>query len=114
MVKANRQVRKSGIPNFLGEKIVMPSNFNFGFIEEKLTNYDDKEVIDLLKFGFPLSHNGKTGSKEIPHNHTGATFYPEEMKRILSKEIEHKSIIGPFKKSPFGPCAGLNPVSVAI
>ena len=58
-------------------------------------------LIDLLKFGFPLGHNGRTGSSEIPKNHTGARFYPVEINRILKKEIATKATIGPFRAPPF-------------
>ena len=87
MVKANLLVRNTGVHNFEGAWIMLPSSFKFDFIEKKLQNYHDKIVVEFLKFGFPLGHDGKMGSKKIPKNHLGATRFPKEMEKILKKEV---------------------------
>ena len=76
-----------------------------------LHDYEDKQVVELLKFGFPLSHDGKHGSKEIPKNHRGTRDYPREMQRILDKEVVHCSVIGPFESSPFGEETYISPLN---
>ena len=101
MIWANIKVHKSGLPNFKGECIQILSNFKYDYIEKMLANYHDKEIMDLLKFGFLLSHNGVSGLKAIPKNHKGVRDWPEQMQKILNKEINLKAAIGPFDKSPF-------------
>ena len=54
---------------------------------------------------------GRTGSKEIPRNHTGARCWPKEISQILDKELACKATIGPFDKSPFGEHTYLSPLN---
>ena len=92
-------------------KIQIPSNFNFDYLENMLKNYEDREVIQMLRYGFPLSHDGKHGSKQIPRNHLGARNFPNEIQRILDKEVKHNAAIGPFEVSPFGSDTFLSPLN---
>ena len=101
MIKANKCIRASREYNFRGCRIEIPSKFNFKYLEKELVNYEDKLVIDLLRFGFPLGNDKDKGRREIPKNHKGATEFPEEMTRILNKEIETRAAIGPFVHNPF-------------
>ena len=100
-IKANKIISDSGLPNYVGARIKLPSPFNFEFLEKHLHDFKDKIVIQFLKYGFPLGHDGKTGSTLVPDNHVGATEFPVEMNRILKKELKVGSAIGPFEKSPF-------------
>ena len=111
MVRANKVIRKSGVPNFMGEKILIPSQFNFGYLQEMLEDYHDRQVVELLKYGFPLSHDGKTGSKSLLKNHKGARDWPQQMESILNKEVATHSAIGPFDSSPFGDDTYLSPLN---
>ena len=95
-LEAHKKVRKSHKYNFQGCRILIPSRFNFDFIENELKNYEDKEVIELLKFGFPLAHDGKTGNRKIPNNHKGATLFPSQIESILEEEVLSGAAIGPF------------------
>ena len=111
MIDAHFEVKRSGLPNFLGCKILLPSQFNFKFIQSALRDYEDTQVIELLKYGFLLDHNGKTGSNNIPKNHSGATQFPEEMNRILQVEVSARATLGPFPASPFGRNICLSPLN---
>ena len=102
MIEANRRVRESGVHNYKKCKIQVPSNFNFKFLEKHLSHYTEfPQLLDCLKYGFPLDIKPGFGSKKIPRNHKGARDFPDEMTRILNKEIATKSAIGPFEASPF-------------
>ena len=52
-VSAHRKVMESGTYNHLGEKILVNNRINFDYLESKLSNYGDKEVIEFLKYGWP-------------------------------------------------------------
>ena len=56
-----------------------------------------------MEFGFPVAHNRKTGSTSNPKNHKGATEFLVQMESILNKEVENRSVVGPFEQSPFQP-----------
>ena len=98
MVTANILTNKSGLSNYMGCKIPLPSKFNFEFLEFWLQDYNDKQVIQFLKYGFPLGHNGLTGSQEKTKNHTGARNFPQQIAKLLEKEVKLKVAIGPFNK----------------
>ena len=72
LIQAHKSVKSSGHFNFQGEKIVLPSKFNFSFLEDRLKNYSDKQVIDLLKYGFPVDSKLLEQDPGIPDNHKGA------------------------------------------
>ena len=54
----------------------------------------------MLKYGFPLGVTGDVGSDVIPKNHKGARDFPDEMEKILHKEIMSGTAIGPFDTNP--------------
>ena len=111
IIDVNRKVRDSGKPNYLGCRIPIPSNFNFEFLEHQLKGYSDRNIVQFLKFGFPLGHDGKTGSKVTPGNHLGARNFTAHMEKLLHKEIDLKAAIGLFKRSPFGNETYLSPLN---
>ena len=112
MIQAHAKVVETGHPNFLAAKVLLPSRFNFNYLERVLEYYPDKIIIELLKYGFPLAHNGKSGSKSIPKNHKGARNYPSQMEEMLKKEVQQHAVIGPFDKSPFGTETYLSPLNL--
>ena len=49
-------------------KIPTNCKWNFHFLEELLDNYDDKRIVDFLRYGFPISQVNDTGCSDIPQN----------------------------------------------
>ena len=76
-----------------------------------MIDYHDKQIIQLLKYGFPLGNTKGCGSRTIPKNHTGARFYQSHVAQLLQTEILCKSVIGPFSQSPFGHDTFLSPLN---
>ena len=111
MIKTHYRVFNTGVFNFEKARIVLPSRFNFKFLQDKLVGYHDIQVLDMLKFGFPLSHDGTTGSHVIPKNHSGATLFPDHIRELLRKEVSYNSVLGPFKDSPFGDKSCYSPLN---
>ena len=70
-----------------------------------LEGYEDKEVIDYLKYRWPLNANDTEINEERPQNQKGARSNTKEVREYLTKEHKAGSVIGPFKKNPFGPVA---------
>ena len=99
-ISTNIILNRMGKQNFEGLRRPIPSDFNFTFLDHALKNYKNKQVVDLLKFGFPLGHNGTHGSKIIPDNHKGAVDW--DLQPYLDKEVKSGAAIGPFDSSPFG------------
>ena len=111
LIESSQIIKRSGVPNYKGCHIPIPSKINFKFLQEKLSKYHDKIVVDLLKFGFPLDFNATTGVKTVPRNHAGARDFKPIIKKQIEKEIRLNACIGPFRESPFGNDIRLSPLN---
>ena len=87
LVSAAHRVKQSGVPNYIGCHIVLPSKFNFEFLYKELEHYQDRQVIDFLKFGFPVDCQLVQDDPGIPANHSGATDFPDEINALINKEV---------------------------
>ena len=74
-----------------------------------LTNYHDKHIIKLLKFGWPISHDGRAYDSEKLENWKGAIVNKEAVKAYLENELKFKSVVGPFKSNLFLQPIGISP-----
>ena len=94
-------LKDSPLPNCMGYRVPVPSTMNISAWEVHLQNYYDKQLIDFLKYGFPLDmvHNAIIDSKFID-NHPTAGQYPQDIGKYIHKEIQHHAILGPFDKPP--------------
>ena len=80
---------------------MLPSNFNFQYIERVLHDYGNKKVIDFMKYGFPIDCKPGYGCKYVQKNHKGATDFLKQVQCALDKEVKLGGILGPFKSCPF-------------
>ena len=76
-----------------------------------LQGYKDHEVLKFLKYGFPLECDQSKSRMNVPDNHSGATQFPDEIDAYLAKQINNKTLIGPFDNNPFGERARFSPVN---
>ena len=109
-VSANREVRRTGKHNFEEAQIVVNDKLNFQYLERKLEGYKDINVIKFLKFGWPLNAVNTAIREEVPKNQKGALEHPEELRKYVKEELKMGSIIGPFKKTPFGKIIRISPL----
>lgn len=100
MIEAHEKVRESGVPNFQGCKIEVPSTLNHDYLREKLKRYPDIEVCELLRFGLPVGFQGNIKNRRCK-NHSGALEHPDAINKFLSVESGRQTLLGPFDKNPF-------------
>ena len=100
-ILAHNQVKKSGKHNFQGEKILLDSQLNAKNWEKYLSGYWDWQLIQIIKFGFPLDCDEAVKLKCDFTNHKSAILYPEHVDMYLNEEINFKAIQGPFNSPPF-------------
>ena len=91
----------SGVPNYVGCKILLPSGFHFEYLENKLVHYKDKQIIQFLRYGFPVDHNRSTGVNKPVSNHKGASEFAIQVKEALDREVGMGGSLGPFAVAPF-------------
>ena len=94
-------LRGNRIPNCMGARIPVPTSMNIGAWEYHLRNYYDPQLIDFLKYGFPIDLVSKPEIDNVfVRNHPTATQYPMDVNQYITKETQHKAILGPFSVSP--------------
>ena len=119
LLDAHEKVKQSGKPNFLGCRIKVNNRMNIDYMRSLLKDYKDKDICDLLEFGFPLGcRENEILLKDIQkkdrlkyRNHKGADDFPEEMLLYLEKESKCNSILGPFNSNPFHSGLKISPLN---
>ena len=99
-IQQHRIVKATGIPNYLGARIQVNSQLNLDEWDKILQNYWDQQLLQLLRFGFPLDFNRNCSLRSDNKNHSSAVDFPQDVNAYLSEEKQHKAIIGPFKIPP--------------
>lgn len=102
-IDANLKVIKSEKLNFEGCKIPVPTKFNVSVMREALHDFADKQVVDMIEFGFPMGFTGEigNGSQGIIKNHRGATLNADELRMYVKTELQCGAILGPYVNNPF-------------
>ena len=103
LVALAEHVNTSGVPNFKGCRIpVVNSSLNMAAWYERLHDYEDNIVCQLLEFGFPLDFNkNQKLNPDVGRNHKGAREYAAFINNYLKKESDAYRLVGPFKANPF-------------
>ena len=111
MVHASTLVHESKMPNYLGLQIPVMQFWNLDVFENLLGNYPDKEIIQFLKFSWPINHDERQYSNGICENWKGANLHASQVNKYLRTELLYKSVIGPFKANPFVQKIGISPLN---
>ena len=102
-------VMAQGLPNFLGAKCPLPSNFNFDEWDHLVHIDADTETFAFFKYDFPTSYQGP-----IPNpygkKHASATRHPSHIKKYIEREVSEGDMLGPFSQPPFSPWCQTNPL----
>ena len=102
---ANKAIRNSNCPNARGVRIPIPTSLNIGYLERNLVDYFDKEVIEFMKYGWPLSVDSYNVDSVVFSNHRSALDYSGQIDKWLKKAFNKSSVIGPLEVNPFDhPC----------
>ena len=64
----------------------------------------DTQLIELLRFGFPLGFDRKSVLQCDHNNHSSAIDCPQDIEAYLSEEIKFVAILGPFASDPIPQC----------
>ena len=75
-----------------------------------MVGFSDPEVIEFLKFGWPISATKESSNQAIPRNHASARFHPKHIKEFIGKAQARESLLGPFTSNPFGTSANFSPL----
>ena len=111
-INRHTQVLEQGYPNRWGARIPVPSAWNLQLFSNLLKSYEDQEIVEWLRFGWPTGRLPTLPPPSITSkNHKGATEYPHQLQRYIDKEKKYGAIMGPYKKIPFQSNTGISPLS---
>ena len=100
-VSLHDSIYESGLPNFVGKQIPVPSTMNIGLWHELLMDYEDSEVVDFLTYGWPLGYTGQQLLESIPKNHQSSMHYSSHVDEYIDKELAYGALMGPYNGNPF-------------
>ena len=103
IVQAHQLVRQSGMPNFMQVRIPVNSQLKVEAWKKYLHEYWDKQLIDLIEYGFPLDFDRKCTLESTHMNHASAIKHSEHVADYIQTEMQYGAIYGPFAQTPF-PC----------
>ena len=104
LIDAHYVIRQTGKPNFWGARIPVTSQLNVDKWEELLQGYWNQQLLQLLRFGFPLDFNRSCPLQSEKGNHTSATQFPLDVDAYIEEECGHGALLGPFKENPIANC----------
>ena len=96
LIPIANSIRASGLPNYRAVRIPIKSGLNVEAWERHLKDYEDKRVVQYIKFGFPLSLNNphELNNTDIT-NHYSACQHPQQVQQYIDKEIKLGALLGP-------------------
>ena len=100
LLQVHGKVKQTGTYNFLGAQIPIPSQLKVKAWEANLKGYWDKQLVPLIKYGFPLSFNHNIDLISTEVNHSSARQFPLEVEGYLEEEKSFNAILGPFSEPP--------------
>ena len=103
-------VRATGVPNYLGARIRIPSNINCDAWDHLLHGYHDAEISEYLRFGWPGGYTAPTPPTTSDRNHPSAVSFPAHVQRFIDKEVGLGAMLGPFTAPPFFPWSQVSPL----
>ena len=99
-IRLHSVIKRSGMPNFRGCRIPIKTGLNIGEIRELAVGFPDRDAIDFLEYGFPISFVGEVHQTLPPGNHKGAREFPEAIDDYVRRECELGATLGPFAENP--------------
>ena len=111
LVKIYDAVRATGLPNAMAARRPLSTNLNLDNWGRCLGEIGGRpQLLDFLRFGFPLGYVGPVSDTTGITNHTSATDYPAQIDAFIVKERSRGGLLGPFHSPPFRQWAHISPL----
>ena len=79
-------------------RIPIKSQLNVKHWEKVLAGYWDRQLLELIKFGFPLDFNRACELGQYCGNHSSANDFPNDIEAYLNEELSYGALLGPFDR----------------
>ena len=109
-VRTYDAVRAAALPNYLAARIPLHSGLKIKAWRSRLTGYHDKDLLDLMEYGFPANYIADGPPSPTHHNHKEDPSYHQHIVDYVAKEVRMGALLGPFKVPPFTPWTQCSPM----
>ena len=96
--------RYHGVPNFLGSRIPGCSQLNVEEWQKVLFDNWDLQLIELIRYGFPLDFNQYCPLSSDKRHHSSAVQFQTYVDAYLAEEKKFGAILGPFTENSITIC----------
>ena len=100
ILQVHSKIRQSQLPNFLGCRIPVKGQLHAHIWREYLSDYWDKQLPDLIDYGFPIDFDRTCPLLSTEKNHSSAQQFPRDIEAYLDNEVTYNAMYGPFHKKP--------------
>lgn len=104
------KIKATARPNCFAAKIPLDSGLVIPAWRQELSDYHDKDFCDYLEFGWPLGYHSNVSPETTTSNHPSGKAHLDHVKGFISKELDHKAVLGPFQRDPFQPWVRYSPI----
>ena len=92
-----------GTYNFVGARQRVPSGLSISAWKQYLIGYEDKQLVQLLEFGWPINFDRSAILMSTMHNHASAVQHGQDIQHYVDTELGHGALLGPFDEPPVAP-----------
>ena len=93
-------ITQTGLPNYLGARIPVPSQLRPARWRFHLEKFWDKQIVDLIQYGFPLDFDRNCELQSTEINHTSGLQNVDHIEKYITEECAFNAMYGPFKEPP--------------
>ena len=111
LVQVVDYVRGYGKTNIYGARVPLKTAWNLRLMKDLAMSTADREVVEFMRYGWPLNHDGRTTSVSIC-NHNSAERHPEQVEDYIQKELRLGCLLGPFISLPWSNGVAVSPMSM--
>ena len=98
------------LPNYAGARVKVPNKLNVPLWDSYLVGYFERDLIDFIKFGFPLNYQADKPPTPNHFNHSSANRFPNLLTDFFAAEVAEGALMGPYTSIPFEPWFQVSPL----
>ena len=87
-------------PNAVGARLPVITQLNIPAWDFFLQQYYDAQVVEFLRFGWPVSCTSEILPTSSSSNHPSAVAFPNHVEHYIHTELSYHTIAGPFSTYP--------------